>query len=29
MIQVILDNTVIGIVAMILTVGLVAIYANR
>jgi len=29
MIQLLLDNSVIAIVAMLLTVGLTAIYANR
>jgi len=29
MIQLLLDNSVMGVVAMILTVGLAAIYANR
>lgn len=29
MIQLLLDNSVMGVVAMILTIGLTAIYANR
>lgn len=29
MIQLLLDNSVIAIVAMLLTVGLTAVYANR
>lgn len=29
MIQLLLDNSVMGVVAMLLTVGLTAIYANR
>jgi len=29
MIQLLLDNSVMGVVAMLLTVGLTAVYANR
>ena len=29
MIQLLLDNSVMGVVSMILTVGLTALYANR
>lgn len=29
MIQLLLDNSVMGVVAMLLTVGVTAIYANR
>ena len=29
MIQLLLDNSVMGVVAMLLTVGLAAVYANR
>ena len=29
MIQLLMDNSVIGVLAMLLTVGLTAVYANR